>query len=129
MNIGMCERRRVILLVDDDAHARAVLRRTLEAAGFTVGEAASAAEGERTALRIRPAAILADLMIGGLDAGGEIAGKLREAGSEVPVYIVSTAVDALVGSVGLDELGVSGVFLKPFDPAVVIQTLRTRLGP
>jgi hypothetical protein len=26
------------------------------------------------------------------------------------------------------KLGISGVFLKPGDPAVIIQTLKTRLG-
>jgi hypothetical protein len=30
--------------------------------------------------------------------------------------------------VGLHELGISGVFLKPVDAAIVIQTLKTRLG-
>ena len=128
MNIGLGERRRTILLVDADPHARAVLRKALEAAGFTVGEAATAHEGERTAMRVRPDAILADLMMETIDAGGAIAGKLKASGIEIPVYIVSTASDALIGAVGLHELGISGVFLKPGDPAVIIQTLRTRLG-
>lgn len=63
-----------------------------------------------------------------VDAVGAIAMKLKEVGSRTPVYVVSSAADALIGSVGLHELGVSGVFLKPADPAVVIQTLKTRLG-
>jgi DNA-binding response OmpR family regulator len=128
MNIGLGNRRRMILLVDSDPHARATLREALERAGFSVGEAASGREGERTARRVRPDAILADLMMETVDAGGAIAERLRAAGSEIPVYIVSRAADALVGSVGLHELGIAGVFLKPADPAVVIQTLKTRLG-
>ena len=128
MNIGLGSRRKTILLVDDDPHARAVLRNALEAAGFTVGEAASGQEGERTAIRIRPDAILADLMMETIDAGGAIAEKLKELGSTTPIYIVSTATDALVGAVGLRELGISGVFLKPVDLAVIVQTLKTRLG-
>ncbi len=128
MNIGMGAKRRTVLLVDADPHARAVLRNALEAAGFTVGEAANGHEGERTAIRIKPDAILADLMMETIDAGGAIADKLREAGSQIPIYIVSTASDALVGAVGLRELGISGVFLKPGDPAIIIQTLKTRLG-
>jgi len=127
MNIGMGCKRKTVLLVDDDPHARAVLRNALEAAGFTVGEAASGREGERTALRIRPDAILADLMMETIDAS-TIADKLKAAGSQIPVYIVSTASDALVGAVGLRELGIAGVFLKPGDPAVIVQTLKTRLG-
>ena len=63
MNIGLCDKRRTILLVDADAHARAVLRNALEAAGFSVGEAANHREGERTALRVRPDAVLVDLML------------------------------------------------------------------
>jgi len=127
MNIGLGAKRKMILLVDSDPHARAVLRSALEAAGFSVGEAANGPEGERTANRIKPDAILADLMMETIDAGGAIADKLKEAGSRIPIYLVSTAADALVGSVGLHELGIAGVFLKPVDPAIVVQTLKTRL--
>lgn len=128
MNIGLGARRRTVLLVGSDPHARAVLRTALEAAGFSVGEAADAAEAQRTAVRIRPDAILADLMMETVDAGGTIAARLEQAGQRTPVYIVSTAAEVLVGSVSLNDLGISGVFLKPVDPAIVIQTLKVRLG-
>jgi two-component system OmpR family response regulator len=128
MNIGLGNQRRTILLVDADPHARAVLRNALEAAGFSVGEAANGRDGERTARRIKPDAILADLMLETVDAGGAIADKLKAAGSRVPIYIVSNAAEALVGSVGLHELGVAGIFLKPVDLEVVVQTMKTRLG-
>lgn len=128
MNIGLGDRRRTILLVDADAHARAILRKALEAANFSVGEAANNREGERTALRIKPDAILAELIMDGDDGGGTVPERLGASGSTIPCYIVSTASEALIGSVGLHELGVSGVFLKPVDTAIVIQTLTTRLG-
>lgn len=127
MNIGQGEKRRTILLVDDDVHARGGLRNVLEAAGFSVGEAVNAREGERTALRIRPDAILADLMMETIDAGSRLAQRLHAIGSTIPFYIVSTASEALVGSVALRELGITGVFLKPVDPPIVLQTLRVRL--
>ena len=128
MNIGLGDRRRTILLIDADAHARATLRKALEAADFSVGEAANSREGERTALRIKPDAILAELMTDPDDAGMTISERLKASGSTIPCYIVSTAGDALMGSVGLHEIGISGVFLKPVEPAIVIQTLKTRLG-
>jgi two-component system OmpR family response regulator len=128
MNIGLGARRRTILLIDGDPHARAALRSALEASGFSVGEAASNQEGERTALRIKPDAILAELMMESADAGITVAERLRAQGSTIPCYILSTASEALMGSVGLHEIGVSGVFLKPVDTAIVIQTLKTRLG-
>ncbi len=120
--------RRTILLVDNDAHARAVLRLALEAADFSVGEAANDHEGERTVSRVKPDAILAELIT---DTGGDgrmLSERLLALGSTIPCYILSSAADALMGSVGLHEIGVTGVFLKPVDSIVVIQTLRSLLG-
>jgi len=128
MNIGLGRRRRTILLVDTDAHARAVLRIALEAADFSVGEAANDHEGERTALRIKPDAILAELITETAGDARMLSERLHAAGSAIPCYIVSAAADALAGSVGLHEIGVTGVFLKPVDPVIVVQTLRSRLG-
>jgi DNA-binding response OmpR family regulator len=127
MNIGMGDKRKTILLVDADPHARSILRNALENAGFSVGEAANSAEGLRTVARVKPDAVLFDLMMDEDVDGLSEAARLNDAGNHPPVYIVSTAVDALVGAVGLAELGVSGVFLKPVDLAVVVQTLKTRL--
>jgi DNA-binding response OmpR family regulator len=128
MNIGLGERRKTILLVDADPHARAALRVALEAADFSVGEAANDREGERTAIRIKPDAVVAELILDGNDSGPTMAERLRAADGTIPCYILSSAAEALMGSVGLHEIGISGVFLKPVDAAVVIQTLRTRLG-
>ena len=127
MNIGLFDRRKTILLVDADPHARAALRVALEAADFSVGEAANDREGERTALWIMPDAIIAELTLDG-DAGTTVAERLHADSSKIPFYILSSAADALMGSVGLHEIGISGVFLKPVDTAIVIQTLKTRLG-
>lgn len=128
MNIGLGSRRRTILLIDSDPHARAALRIALEGRGFSVGEAANGQEGERTALRVRPDAILVELMMDAHEAGGTVSERLKAAGSTIPCYIVSTAGEALMGSVGLHELGIEGVFLKPVDTDIVMQTLRGRLG-
>src|ERR1700733_15056773 len=94
MNIGLGERRKTILLVDADAHARAVLRKALEAANFSVGEAANNREGERTALRIKPDAIVAELTLDAGDAGTTITERLHASNSKIPCYILSSAGDA-----------------------------------
>ncbi len=127
MNIGLRERRKTILLIDADPHARAVLRKALEAANFSVGEAANKREGELAIDRIRPDAVLADLLADPADAGVTVCEWVAANHPHIPCYIVSTASDALVGSVGFHELGVTGVFLKPADTALVIQTLCTQL--
>jgi len=128
MTIGLGDRRRTILLVDVDAHARKSLRLALEAADFMVGEAASGAEGERTAVRIGPDAVLVDLIADPHDGAKTLPERLQSRGMTAPCFVISAAADALVGAVGLHELGVAGVFLKPADAPVIIRTLRTRLG-
>lgn len=128
MNIGLGAKRRTILLIDSDPHARAVLRNALEAAAFSVGEAADETAGERTARRIKPDAILTDLPMSAGHVGPVLSERLKASLPEIPCYILSTGGEALIGAIGLHEIGVSGVFLKPIDPAIIIQTLRTRLG-
>jgi DNA-binding response OmpR family regulator len=128
VNIGLGDRRRTILLVDVDPHARAALRLALEGAGFSVGEAANDQEGERTAMRVRPDAIVAELMSDHAHGGMSICERMIAHGGTIPCFIVSGAGEALMGAVGLHEMGISSVFLKPVDYAVVIQALRTRLG-
>jgi DNA-binding NtrC family response regulator len=128
MNIGLGNRRRTILLIDNDPHARKILRLALEAASFSVGEACNAHEGERTATRIQPDAILTDVIMDPTDRGMTLPERLHAGGSHIPCYIVSSASEALVGAVGLHELGVAGVFLKPVDAAIIVETLKCRLG-
>jgi len=128
MNIGHGDRRQTILLVDADPHARKTLRLALEADGFSVGEACNTREGERTARRIRPNAILADLMTDAANHGATLPERLHAAGLAIPIYIVTSGSDAVLTSIGLHELGVAGVFLKPADPAIIIATLKIRLA-
>ena len=128
MNIGLGDRRQTLLLVDADPHARKSLRLALEASGFSVGEACSTHEGERTARRIQPDAILADLMTDTANHGATLPERLHAAGLTIPIYLVSAGSDAVINAVGLHELGVAGVFLKPADTLIIIETLKIRLG-
>jgi DNA-binding response OmpR family regulator len=128
MNIGLGDRRQTILLVDADPHARKTLRLALEAALYSVGEACNTQEGERTARRIHPQAILADLLTDAANHGATLPERLHAAGLTIPVYIISAGSEAVLNTVGLHELGVAGVFLKPADAAIIIETLKIRLS-
>jgi DNA-binding response OmpR family regulator len=119
--------RRTLLLVDQDSHFRASLRVALEAAGFTVGEAANGREGERTALRIRPDAILMDLMLESVDTGSLLAQRLREMGEKFPIFLITQAAGSLDDNLDLHALGFAGVFAKPLNVPEMIQTLKQRL--
>jgi DNA-binding NarL/FixJ family response regulator len=120
--------RNLILLISHDPHARASLRRALEGEGFLVGEAANSAEGERTIRRVQPDVSIADLQMEIVESGVPAIETLRAAAAPGLFYLVTTGTYALAGEYDLHHLGVTGIFLKPVDAAIVIATLRAALG-
>ncbi|MGO9308184.1 MAG: response regulator transcription factor, partial [Spirochaetia bacterium] len=69
-----------VLIIDDDADIRSSMRMMLEEAGFSIGEAGTAEEGLKTAERIRPDAIIVDLMMESVDAGSRLSQTLTAQG-------------------------------------------------
>jgi DNA-binding response OmpR family regulator len=68
---------RLILVVDDDPHSRDILRTYLEARGYAVVTARDGREALSLVDRIRPALVLLDVMMPGID-GWEVARRMRE---------------------------------------------------
>jgi DNA-binding NtrC family response regulator len=120
--------RKLILLISHDPHARAVLRRALEAEGFSVGEAANSREGERTIRRVRPDASIADLQMEIVELGEPIIERLRDADPQSLFYLMTTGTEALSAEFNLHHHGVTGVFLKPVDAAIVTQIVKSALS-
>lgn len=118
---------KTILIVDDDPDIRAATRIVLESAGFIVGEAASGEEGLKAAQRISPDAILLDLMMETVDAGSKVSTELQQAGVNTPIFLLSSAGDAVRYNLNAAELGLAGIFQKPIDHNVLITTLKSEL--
>jgi signal transduction histidine kinase/DNA-binding response OmpR family regulator/HAMP domain-containing protein len=80
-----------VLVVDDDAGTREMLRRVLTREGWTVREAENGAVGLGEVMRSRPAVVLLDLMMPQMD-GFEMLTVLRqnEATRDLPVVIVTS---------------------------------------
>jgi len=119
---------KTILIIDDDPDIRAATRIVLESAGFVVGEASTGAEGMKVAQRIKPDAILLDLMMETVDAGSKVSTQLKEAGFKTPIFLLSSVGDAVRYNIDSKELGLAGIFQKPIDHKVLLATLRTELG-
>jgi signal transduction histidine kinase/DNA-binding response OmpR family regulator/PAS domain-containing protein len=79
-----------VLVVDDDPKTRDMLRRTLQKAGWSVAEAANGCEAIETLERFKPALVLLDLLMPGMD-GFEVLERLQgdETWRDVPVIIVT----------------------------------------
>ena len=124
MSDGM---KKTILIVDDDADIRATIRIVLEAAGFSVGEAANAEEGAKIAQRISPDAVIVDLMMESVDAGSRLSRSLKEGGYTGPIYLLSSAGDAVRFNLDPRELGLAGIFQKPIEHELLVSTLKRKL--
>jgi adenylate cyclase len=79
-----------VLVVDDDPKTRDMLRRTLQKAGWTVAEATNGCEAIEALERAKPALVLLDLTMPGMD-GFELLERLHrhETWREVPVIVVT----------------------------------------
>jgi CheY-like chemotaxis protein len=83
-----------ILIVDDHDGFRAFARGMLEAAGFTVAEAASGAEATEAARTVRPGLVLLDIGLPDFD-GFEVARRLAASAVDpAPVVVLTSTREA-----------------------------------
>lgn len=101
-----------ILVVDDDARIRTVVRRGLSYEGYAVSEAASGEEALRVAREQLPDLLVLDVMLPGID-GLEVTRRLRAAGDRVAVLML-TARDEVRDRVQGLETGADDYLVKPF---------------
>jgi DNA-binding response OmpR family regulator len=113
-----------VLVVDDEARIRAVVRGYLEREGFEVAEAADGEHALRAQQSWDPDLVVLDVMLPGVD-GVEVLRQLRTR-SDVPVILLtarSEEVDKLIGlSVGADDY-----LTKPFSPRELVARVKTVL--
>ncbi|HEX6425078.1 MAG TPA: response regulator transcription factor [Acidimicrobiales bacterium] len=113
-----------VLVVDDEATIRDIVRRYLVAEGFEVDEAADGEQALARCAAAAPDVVVLDVLMPGLD-GIEVLRRLR-AGSDVYVILLTAKaeeVDKLVGlSVGADDY-----ITKPFSPRELVARVRAVL--
>ena len=113
-----------ILVVDDDAKVRTLLRRCLEGEGFGVSEAQNGAEMRDVLGRQTINLITLDLGLGkenGLDLARDL---LRE--HTIPIIMLTGKGDAIDRVVGL-ELGADDYLAKPFELRELVARVRAVL--
>ncbi len=103
-----------ILVVDDDARLRDLLRRFLSENGFAVTVAANAVEMNRFWVRERYDLLVLDLMLPGED-GLSICQRLRGGGDKTPIIMLTAKGEDTDRINGL-ELGADDYLPKPFNP-------------
>ncbi len=112
-----------VLVIDDDGAIRALLRRSLEEAGYRVCEADSAAKALLMREAQAPALALLDLGLPDRD-GLDILPQLVGAGLAV---VVLSARHAIAQKVAALDLGADDYVTKPFAPDEMLARVRTAL--
>jgi DNA-binding response OmpR family regulator len=115
----------VVLLVDDDPAIRRAVAAGLELEGFAVVPASGGRAALEAAARVRPAVILLDLSMPDLD-GLEVLARLRAAGDQVPVCVLS-ARDEVDDRVAGLQAGADDYVVKPFALEEVVARLHALL--
>ena len=119
--------RQHVLIIEDEPNIASFARMYLEAAGFRVSTADRGDEGLTMAERDRPALVVLDLMLPGMD-GYEVTKRLRGDGrGQGPPIIMLTARDDAVDKVVGLELGADDYITKPFNPREVVARVRALL--
>jgi two-component system OmpR family response regulator len=113
-----------VLVVDDDAEIRSLLREYLQKHGYHVTAAADG-KGMRAALESgRPDIVVLDLMLPG-DDGLALCRNLR-ARSEIPIIMLTARGEETDRIVGL-ELGADDYLSKPFNPRELLARIKSVL--
>src|SRR5271165_4435831 len=102
-----------ILVIDDDYHITELLRRTLAHAGYTVSAAANGEDGLRAVVDRPPDLIILDIMMPGID-GFEVARRLREGGTSVPILMLTARGETNDKVAGLRG-GADDYLVKPYE--------------
>jgi two-component system chemotaxis response regulator CheY len=115
-----------VMIVDDLAFIKIVLRDILEKAGFrVVGEASNGDEAIRVYLDKRPDVVLMDITMPGMD-GLTALKKIREHDPRARIIICSALGQQRL-IVQAIQLGAKDFIVKPFQPQRIISALKKAL--
>ena len=113
-----------ILIAEDDADIRGLLRLYLEGEGFEIVEAADGAEALRKAEECSPQLAILDVMMPRMN-GFELTKALRRQ-SDIPILILSAKSQDVDKILGLN-LGADDYVAKPFNPMEIVARVKAQL--
>src|SRR2546430_17679664 len=102
---------RRLLIADPDPRLRAEMADFCRQDGFDVVEAATGQEALTAFAESRPSAVLLEVNLPDL-SGFDVCRELRRQGADVPILLVSTRPEGIVGGVGL-AIGAGAHVTKP----------------
>ena len=119
-----------VLIVEDQADIRKLIRMTLEFEDYEIHEASDGAAGLRIARDIKPDLMLLDVMMPGELDGLQVCHHIKSdaATRDMRVVLLTARGQARDREVGR-EVGADEYLVKPFSPLQLIATLQRLLAP
>jgi len=117
--------RRQIMVVDDDEKITSMLRRSLTFEGYEVISAANGQDALRQLMEKEPDLLILDVMMPYVD-GWEVCRRLRQAGSTLPILMLTAKDDVKDRVKGLD-IGADDYLVKPFALEELLARVRALL--
>jgi CheY-like chemotaxis protein len=118
-----------ILVIDDDVAITRLIDRVLRRNGFDVAVAADGRQGLALLERVQPDLVITDLFMPEVD-GLEIIRRMRADGHDAKIIAISgegrLAFKSYLGMA--THLGANAVLAKPFEPAALVEVVRTLVG-
>ena len=112
-----------ILVVEDQADNRRILRDLLTATGYELLEAVTGEDGVRLAAEQRPDLVLMDVALPGID-GYEATRQIKARRPDLPILVVTSY--ALSGEEATARAaGADGYVAKPYSPRALLAQVRT----
>jgi len=115
-----------LLVVDDDARIRELLRQYLTGAGFRVSTAGDAAEARARLANLEFDLVVLDVMMPG-ESGLEFTRDLKSKNERTVPILLLTAMDAPSDRVNGLEHGADDYLAKPFEPRELVLRIRNIL--
>jgi len=117
-----------VLIVEDQADIRKLIRMTLEFEPYEIHEAADGTEGLRLADQIKPDLVLLDVMMPGEFDGLQVCARIRANPSlrDTRVVLLTARGHHQDRDAG-EQAGADQYLLKPFSPLQLIETIERLL--
>jgi two-component system cell cycle response regulator DivK len=120
---------KTILVIEDHGENRRILRDLLTSARYEMVEAETGENGLRLIETHRPAVVLMDIQLPGLD-GYEVTRRLKANPALRHIPIIAVTSHALSGDdTKAFEAGCDAYFAKPYDPMALLAKIREYVPP
>jgi CheY-like chemotaxis protein len=114
-----------VMVVDDDRTMVTLLRTLLELDGYQVVQPKNAASVLESIAAERPDLVLMDVFLKGHDGIDLVRGLRKLPGLAQTPVVMTSGMDVSEQSLAA---GANSFMLKPYDPDVLLQTIRSQLG-